>query len=80
MERSADLGIVGAGPAGARGAELLAAQGARVLLFDPKAPWEKPCGGGLPPPVFEEIPELDELLPRARSQPARRTCRPRWRH
>lgn len=37
MERSADIGIVGAGPAGARAAELLAGQGANVLLLDPNA-------------------------------------------
>ena len=38
-----------------------------VVLLDPKAPWEKPCGGGLTPPLFEEIPELEELAPEART-------------
>lgn len=61
MSRSADVGIVGAGPAGARAAELLARQGARVVVLDPKAPWEKPCGGGLTWSAFEEIPELAEI-------------------
>lgn len=42
--REAEIGIVGAGPAGARAAEHLADAGANVLLFDPKVPWEKPCG------------------------------------
>ncbi len=66
MSDPAEIGIVGAGPAGARAAELLASQGARVLMLDPKVPWEKPCGGGLTPPAFEAMPELDELKPAAR--------------
>lgn len=65
MKWDADVGIVGAGPAGARAAEILAAHGKEVVLFDPKAPWEKPCGGGLTPPIFEEVPELTELKSRA---------------
>ena len=66
MKRDAEIGIVGAGPAGARAAELLAGLGAEVLVLDPKAGWEKPCGGGLTPPLFDEMPEFDELLPNAR--------------
>lgn len=58
--------MVGAGPAGSRAAELLAEQGLDVVLFDPKAPWEKPCGGGLTPRLFEEIPGLSEVRPQAR--------------
>lgn len=65
MNWDADVGIVGAGPAGARAAEILATAGKEALLFDPKAPWEKPCGGGLTPPIFEEVPELNELKSRA---------------
>lgn len=57
----AEIGVVGAGPAGARAAELLADAGAEVVLFDPKAPWEKPCGGGLTAGTFTEIPELSGL-------------------
>jgi geranylgeranyl reductase family protein len=38
---------VGAGPAGSSAAFELARRGARVLLFDPSHPREKPCGGGL---------------------------------
>lgn len=66
MEYRGDIGIVGAGPAGARAAELLAAKGIEVLLLDPKAPWEKPCGGGLTAHAFDEMPELAELEPVAR--------------
>jgi geranylgeranyl reductase family protein len=44
---AADIGIVGAGPAGATAARALARSGARVLLFDHSHPREKPCGGGV---------------------------------
>ena len=43
----ADIVIVGAGPAGARAAYALARRGARVTIFDPSHPREKPCGGGV---------------------------------
>lgn len=59
----AEIGIIGAGPAGARAAELLAERGADVLMWDPKVPWEKPCGGGLPWSAFQNVPALHELLP-----------------
>jgi geranylgeranyl reductase family protein len=42
-----DVGIVGAGPAGAWAAYCLARRGARVTIFDPSHPREKPCGGGV---------------------------------
>src|SRR5258707_8617224 len=42
-----DVAIIGAGPAGCRAAALLAARGARVTVFDPSHPREKPCGGGV---------------------------------
>ena len=43
-----DTVIVGAGPAGASAARVLAEGGARVLLIDKaKLPRYKPCGGGL---------------------------------
>lgn len=59
--RGTTVAVVGAGPAGARVAELLAAGGLEVLLFDPRAPWEKPCGGGVPTHAFGHFPELREL-------------------
>lgn len=62
----AEVGIVGAGPAGARLAERLASEGVDVIMFDPKAPWEKPCGGGLTPTLLDELPELAELTDQAR--------------
>jgi geranylgeranyl reductase family protein len=42
-----DVAIVGAGPAGARAAFVLARAGARVAIFDGSHPREKPCGGGI---------------------------------
>ncbi len=39
--------MIGAGPAGAWTAYLLARGGASVVLFDPSHPREKPCGGGI---------------------------------
>ena len=62
----AEVGIVGGGPAGARVAERLAARGVDVLLWDPRAPWEKPCGGGLTAAPTDAVPEIAEVLPRAR--------------
>jgi geranylgeranyl reductase family protein len=42
-----DVVIIGAGPAGARLAWLLAQRGARVAIVDGSHPREKPCGGGV---------------------------------
>lgn len=50
--------IVGAGPAGSMLAHKLSAANMKVLLFDHKAPWEKPCGGMLRHDTIEEHPEL----------------------
>jgi len=63
MKFDAQVGVVGAGPAGARAAELLAKLGAEVLLFDPRIPWEKPCGGGLTFSAFHSIPDLGGVIP-----------------
>ena len=65
MRWDAEVGVIGAGPAGARAAELLADAGREVVLVDPRVPWEKPCGGGLTPPIFEVMPALTELQSRA---------------
>ncbi|MFY9553127.1 MAG: NAD(P)/FAD-dependent oxidoreductase, partial [Blastocatellia bacterium] len=53
--RSAEIAIVGAGPAGAHLASRLAAEGREVVLFDPKGAWEKPCGGGVPTRAIREF-------------------------
>jgi flavin-dependent dehydrogenase len=66
MRAEAQIGVVGAGPAGARAAERLADLGAEVVLLDPKAPWEKPCGGGLTAAALDNVPDLAAVLPKAR--------------
>ena len=49
------ISIVGAGPAGLYAAEKLAQQGYETNLFDHKVPWEKPCGGMIPPETLREF-------------------------
>lgn len=52
---TADVAIVGAGPAGAWAARALASAGARVVIFDASHPREKPCGGGITGRALELI-------------------------
>jgi geranylgeranyl reductase family protein len=60
-----DLLIVGAGPAGSFAAELLARAGARVALFDGRAPDEpKACGGGVTSKALKAWPHLLEAAGR----------------
>ena len=57
MQRSCDVLIVGAGPAGAYCGYLLAKAGLRVFLIDKAAfPREKVCAGGLTPRALKAIP------------------------
>jgi flavin-dependent dehydrogenase len=58
MSASHPIAIVGGGPAGAFAAELVAAAGRRVLLFDEKLAWEKPCGGGITYKALQRYPFL----------------------
>jgi geranylgeranyl reductase family protein len=59
------VAVLGGGPAGAFAAEQLASAGLRVLLFDEKLAWEKPCGGGLSAKAWHRYPFLiDNLLPK----------------
>src|SRR5215472_5765055 len=54
------IGIIGGGPAGATIAERLAkgVSGFRVLVFEEKLGWEKPCGGGLTYKALRRYPFL----------------------
>lgn len=54
------IAIVGGGPAGALAAAHLAATGKKVILFDEKLAWEKPCGGGLTYKALQQYPFLAE--------------------
>ncbi|HEB31929.1 MAG TPA: hypothetical protein ENI15_13810 [Spirochaetes bacterium] len=51
-----NITIVGAGPAGSMAAYKLAKGGKKVILFDHRAPWEKPCGGMIGPGTIEKHP------------------------
>jgi menaquinone-9 beta-reductase len=74
VQQSADIIVVGAGPAGASSAIALAREGLRVLLLDRESfPRHKPCGEGLMPQgvaVLERLGALDEILARG-GQPVR---------
>jgi flavin-dependent dehydrogenase len=61
------IAIIGGGPAGATAAEKLAqgwglrgagSRGQRVLVFEEKPGWEKPCGGGLTHKALRRYPFL----------------------
>jgi flavin-dependent dehydrogenase len=63
------IAIIGGGPAGATTAEKLAhgwglrgagGSGHRVLVFEEKTGWEKPCGGGLTHKALRRYPFLAE--------------------
>ena len=52
------IAIIGGGPAGSTTAEKLAWSGARVIVFEEKLGWEKPCGGALPRRALRRYPFL----------------------
>jgi flavin-dependent dehydrogenase len=54
------IAIVGGGPAGALAGALLGAGGKKVVLFDEKLAWEKPCGGGLTHKALRQYPFLTD--------------------
>jgi flavin-dependent dehydrogenase len=54
------IAIVGGGPAGALAASLLAEADRKVVLFDEKLAWEKPCGGGVTYKALQQYPFLAE--------------------
>jgi geranylgeranyl reductase len=60
MSAPSPIAIVGGGPAGALAAAQLAKEGRRVLLFDEKLAWEKPCGGGV---THKALQRLNKILP-----------------
>jgi geranylgeranyl reductase family protein len=58
------IAVVGAGPAGSWVSALLARNGHSVTLFDPQAPWEKPCGGGVTTKALSGFGVFESDLPR----------------
>jgi geranylgeranyl reductase len=61
MKRVEEVAIVGGGPAGAYCAFNLARQGIKLLIFDHSHPREKPCGGGISPPVLKKFPFVEKF-------------------
>jgi geranylgeranyl reductase family protein len=63
MSTSAEVIVVGGGPAGSMAAMTLAARGVRVVLLDrQRFPRDKPCGGGIRFRVLDRFPELARHL------------------
>src|SRR5512142_814970 len=52
------IAVVGGGPAGALASDTLARAGRKVILFDEKLAWEKPCGGGITQKALRQFPFL----------------------
>ena len=59
-----EIAVVGGGPGGSWAAVLLARSGHAVTLFDPQAPWEKPCGGGVTIRALDRFDIFSSALPR----------------
>lgn len=68
------IGIIGAGPAGCHLAHRLGGLDHQILLFDPRTPYEKPCGGGLGPLIGRRLPDV-MTLPFPRHYPSRLVLR-----
>jgi geranylgeranyl reductase family protein len=66
MKGTHPIAIIGGGPAGALAGELLAAGGTKVLLFDEKLAWEKPCGGGITHKALSQYPFLGQTRSESR--------------
>ena len=63
-----EIAVVGAGPAGARAAWVLARHGARVTIFDASHPREKPCGGGVTGRALALVADAIDATSFARTQ------------
>jgi geranylgeranyl reductase family protein len=61
MKPVEDVAVIGAGPAGAYCAFKLARQGLKPVVFDHSHPREKPCGGGISPPVLKRFPFVEKF-------------------
>jgi geranylgeranyl reductase family protein len=63
MKPIEEVAIVGAGPAGAYCAFELAKQGLSPVILDHSHPREKPCGGGISPPVIKKFSFVENFRP-----------------
>lgn len=64
MKLIEEVAIVGGGPAGAYCAINLASQDIKPVILDDSHPREKPCGGGISPPVLKKFPFLERFRSR----------------
>lgn len=67
MHNFEEVAVVGGGPAGAYCAYELAKQGFHPVIFDHSHPREKPCGGGISPPLLARFPFVEELRENGRT-------------
>ena len=58
-----DVAVVGGGPAGAFCALELAKRGVYATIFDHSHPREKPCAGGISPPLIQKFPFVETFRP-----------------
>ena len=63
MKPVENVAIIGGGPAGSYCAFELAKEGIEPIIFDHSHPREKPCGGGISPPVLSTFPFLEKFRP-----------------
>ena len=55
MKYTSNVLVVGGGPAGATAARLLAQHGLETLMLEKDLSFRKPCGGGVPTSIFDEL-------------------------
>lgn len=55
MKQTSNVLVVGGGPAGATAARLLAQHGLETIMLEKNLSFRKPCGGGVPTSIFDEL-------------------------
>lgn len=55
MKQTSNVIVVGGGPAGATAARFLAQHGLEIIMLEKNLSFRKPCGGGVPTSIFDEL-------------------------
>jgi len=55
MKQTSNVLVVGGGPAGATAARVLARHGLETIMLEKNFSFRKPCGGGIPTSIFDEL-------------------------
>ena len=55
MKQTSNVLVVGGGPAGSTAARVLAQLGLETILLEKNLSFRKPCGGGVPTSIFDEL-------------------------